>query len=354
MKVVLPLRIFYDHDFILDILKMMKQLFNKQNTFLFLLIMMVILARFFPFLKSYSTYFNLPGFIDWGIAAIFLLYGLKLNLKEVMKDVANWKLHLLIQSGTFILFPLLVLLFYPLVKDSQYTTVWLSVFFMACLPSTVSSSVVMVSIARGNVTSAIFNASVSGLIGILMTPLLMSFFLVPAEGSGDQGEIIQQLLIKVLLPIVLGILLNPVLKKWVTKYSSAIAEFDRLIILLIVYESFSTAFSQHIFASVPAVTFLILACSVVFLFFAVYHILQYAARKMKFKREDVITATFCGSKKSLVHGSLFLLVLGIPDDQKVLFLLPVMIYHSFQLFYVSWLASKIAKRTEGLQPEKII
>ncbi|MDQ1095691.1 putative Na+-dependent transporter [Chryseobacterium sp. SORGH_AS909] len=69
------------------------------------------------------------------------------------------------------------------------------------------------------------------------------------------------------------------------------------------------------------------------------------AQKLKFKRQDIITATFCGSKKSLVHGSLFLLVLGIPDDQKVLFLLPVMIYHSFQLFYVSWLASKIAKRT---------
>lgn len=191
----------------------MTRLFNKQNVFLFLLIMMVVLARFFPFLESYNRYFNLSGFIDWGIAGIFLLYGLKLNLKEVVKDIANWKLHLLIQSGTFILFPLLALLFYPLVKDSQYTTVWLSVYFMACLPSTVSSSVVMVSIARGNVTSAIFNASVSGLIGIVMTPLLMSFFLIPAEGSGDQGAIIQQLLIKVLLPIVLGILLNPVFKR---------------------------------------------------------------------------------------------------------------------------------------------
>ena len=67
---------------------------------------------------------------------------------------------------------------------------------------------------------------------------------------------------------------------------------------------------------------------------------------MNFKPKEIITATFCGSKKSLVHGSLFLLVLGIPDEQKVLFLLPVMVYHSFQLFYVSWLANKIAKRME--------
>lgn len=325
------------------------KMFSRQNLFLFLLAVMVLMAKLIPFQESYNRYFNLSAFIDWGIAGIFLLYGLKLDLKEVVKDIANWKLHVLIQSGTFILFPLLVLLFYPLVKDSGYVSIWLSVFFLACLPSTVSSSVVMVSIAKGNVTSAIFNASVSGLIGIVMTPLLMSFFLVPTEGSGNQGEIIEQLLIKVMLPIILGILLNPFLKKWVTRYSSAIAEFDRLIILLIVYESFSTAFTENIFASVPSLVFLVLAFSVVFLFFAVYHILKFTARKMNFKTEDRITATFCGSKKSLVHGSLFLLVLGIPDDQKVLFLLPVMIYHSFQLFYVSWLANKIAKRTPDVE-----
>ncbi|KIC64134.1 bile acid:sodium symporter family protein [Chryseobacterium taiwanense] len=331
-------------------MKLMPKIFNKQNIFLLLLIVMVMMAKFLPFQESYNTYFNLSAFIDWGIAGIFLLYGLKLNLKEVVKDVSNWKLHLLIQSGTFILFPLLVLVFYPFIKDTQYYNIWLSVFFLGSLPSTVSSSVVMVSIAKGNVTSAIFNASISGLIGIIMTPLLMSFFLVSNSSSGNQTEIIEQLLIKVLLPIILGVLLNPLFKKWLTKYSNIIAEFDRLIILLIVYESFSSAFIENIFVSVPSIVFVVLAFSVVFLFFTVYHILKFLAERLNFNTKDVITTTFCGSKKSLVHGSLFLLVLGIPDEQKVLFLLPVMIYHSFQLFYVSWLANKIAKRMEIIEP----
>lgn len=325
-------------------MKLMTTIFNKQNIFLLLLIVMVLIAKLFPFHESYNQYVNLSGFIDWGIAGIFLLYGLKLNLKEVVKDVSNWKLHLLIQSGTFLIFPLLVFIFYPVVKDSEYYSIWLSVFFLASLPSTVSSSVVMVSIAKGNVTSAIFNASISGLVGIIMTPLLMSFFLKPNAEAGNQGEIIEQLLIKVLLPIILGVILNPFLKKWITKYSNVIAEFDRLIILLIVYESFSTAFVENIFVSVPSIVFLVLAFSVIFLFFSVYHILKFISTKLKFKPKDIITTTFCGSKKSLVHGSLFLLVLGIPDNHKVLFLLPVMIYHSFQLFYVSWLANKIAKK----------
>ena len=320
-----------------------KKIFDKQNIFLLLLILMVVAGKVIPYQDSYNQIFNLEAFIDWGIAGIFLLYGLKLNLKEVVKDVSNWKLHLLVQIGTFVLFPLLVLVFYPFFRDTIYFQSWLSVYFLACLPSTVSSSVVMVSIAKGNVTSAIFNASISGLIGILLTPLLMGLFLQTHHSEGNQAEIIQQLLLKVLLPIILGILLNPIFKNIIQKYSKIIAEFDRLIILLIVYESFSKAFIENVFAAVPSLVFVVIAVSVVILFFVVYAILQWISCKLGFSREDAITTTFCGSKKSLVHGSLFVMILGIPEEQKVLFLLPVMIYHSFQLFYVSWLASKIFK-----------
>ena len=228
----------------------MKKIFNKQNKFLFALVGMILLARILPYRDEYNAVFNLNRFIDWGICIIFLLYGLKLNIKEVFRDIKNWKLHLLVQVGTFVLFPLLVALFYPLAKGTDYQLVWLSIFFLASLPSTVSSSVVMVSIAKGNITSAIFNASISGLIGIVATPLLMGFFLENTSAEVDQGEIIQQLLLKVLLPIVLGLLLNPLLKKWVDKYSKWIGQFDRFIILLIVYESFSDAFVKQIFLSV--------------------------------------------------------------------------------------------------------
>ena len=315
---------------------------NKQNLFLLMLLMAILVAYVFPFKETYARYFPLESVIDWGIAIIFLLYGLKLNIKEVVKDISNWKLHLLVQFGTFVLFPVLVLAFYPLFRGGNYFQSWLSVYFLACLPSTVSSSVVMVSIAKGNVTSAIFNASVSGLIGIVMTPLLMGFFMRSTQESGHSSEVIYQLLLKVLLPIILGLLLNPVFKNFINKYSKIIGEFDRLIILLIVYESFSKAFLQKLFTSVPPLVFFGIALAGISLFFVVYYSLKFLASKLRFNREDTITATFCGSKKSLVHGSLFVMVLGIPETQKVLFLLPILIYHSFQLFYVSWLAGKIS------------
>ena len=320
----------------------MNKFFSK-NAFLWLLVLMVLLGKLIPYRESYNTYFNLGTFIDWGIVIIFLLYGLKLNIREVINDIKNWKLHLLVQLATFVLFPLLVIAFYPLAKDTTFYLLWFSIYFLACLPSTVSSSVVMVSIAKGNVPSAIFNASISGLIGIFATPMLMHPFMDNSSNATvDQASIIQQLLLKVLLPIVLGLLLNPLCRKFITRYGKLIGKFDRLIILLIVYESFSTAFVNQVFSSVPAVTFLIIAGASVGLFFIVYHVLGWAGKRLGFNREDTITTTFCGSKKSLVHGSLFMMVLGIPDDNKVMFLLPIMLYHSFQLFYVSWLANKLS------------
>ena len=90
--------------------------------------------------------------------------------------------------------------------------------------------------------------------------------------------------------------------------------------------------------------FVVIAVAVVGLFFIVYYLLHWVCAKLSFNREDTITTTFCGSKKSLVHGSLFMMVLGVPDDNKVLFLLPIMLYHSFQLFYVSFLANKLGTK----------
>ena len=247
----------------------MSQIFNKQNNFLFALISMIVLAKIIPYREAYNTAFDLNKFIDWGICIIFLLYGLKLNIKEILRDIRNWKLHLVVQFGTFLLFPLLVFLLYPFFKGTDYQLVWLSIFFLASLPSTVSSSVVMVSIAKGNITSAIFNASISGLIGIIVTPLLIGAFLEHTTADVDQMAIIQQLLLKVLLPIILGLLLNPTLKKIVDKYSKWIGQFDKFIILLIVYESFSNAFVEPIFLSVPPIVFVIISFLSIGLFFVV-------------------------------------------------------------------------------------
>ena len=67
----------------------------------------------------------------------------------------------------------------------------------SAMPSTVSSSVVMVSIAQGNIPAAIFNASISSIAGIFITPIWMSLWIEPAGVGGGLGEVFIKLILLV-------------------------------------------------------------------------------------------------------------------------------------------------------------
>lgn len=312
------------------------------DAFIIGLLLMVILASVFPFQPNYALFFPLQSIIYWGITGIFFLYGLKLNPKQIRQDIGNWKLHLLIQSTTFILFPLIILVFYPIFKNTSLETIWLAVFFLAALPSTVSSSVVMVSIAKGNIPSAIFNASISGLIGLIATPLLMGMFLKTSDTGDSLADMTQQLVLQILLPVTLGLVLNSFFGKWAQRHKATIGWFDKTIIFLIIYKSFSAAFTNNVFSQLPLSRFMILTIAMVSLFFLIYSFISRISGSLHFPQSDKITALFCGSKKSLVHGSVFVTLLITDASLQSLFLLPIMIYHAFQLFYTSYAAKKFA------------
>lgn len=322
----------------------MKSKLKILDAFVIGLLLMVVFAYVFPFKPSYSSTIPLKSIIYWGITGIFFLYGLKLNLSKIKEDMSNWKLHLVVQLTTFVLFPVILMLFYPFLIGTEYHTLWLASFFLAALPSTVSSSVVMVSIGKGNIPSAIFNASISGLIGLFMTPFWMSLFMKKAGHEIETLALVQQLFFQILLPVIIGLLLNRFFGSIVQKHSKSVGWFDKVIIFLIIYKSFSAAFLDGIFTQVPPVTFISLCVLVILLFFIVYGIINLISKTLHFNREDTITALFCGSKKSLVHGSVFVTLIVSDLSLQPLFLLPIMIYHAFQLFYTSYKSRIFAKQ----------
>jgi solute carrier family 10 (sodium/bile acid cotransporter), member 7 len=148
----------------------------KDNKFVFALFLVMLLAWVFPGPGAPDSIIPLKTIGSIGISLIFFFYGLKLSPEKLRAGLGNFRLHLLVQLSTFLLFPLIVLPFYPLMKTEGQQTLWLAMFFLAALPSTVSSSVVLTSLAKGNVPAAIFNASISGIIGIMVTPLWMGLF----------------------------------------------------------------------------------------------------------------------------------------------------------------------------------
>ncbi len=309
------------------------------------LVVMILAAWIVPGIGMEGKYFNLGTVIDAGVVLIFFFYGLKLDPEKLKRGMSNWHMHLSVQFTTFIIFPLLVLPFYPLIKGTSLEVFWMGMFFLATLPSTVSSSVVMVSIAGGNIPGSIFNASISGIIGIVMTPLWMGLFLTSNTGDFDFSKIIVQLIIQIILPVVAGLMLHPYFIRFVNRHNKKLAAFDKIIILLIVYKSFSHSFIAGMFSYVSLITLIVLFVAVLILFFVVLNFTAWLGKKLRFSREDIITLQFSGSKKSLVHGSVFASVLFPGISGAGIYLLPIMIYHAFQLFFISVMAKNIAKET---------
>jgi len=303
----------------------------------------VLLAYIFPQFGSKSSPVNLNLLASIGVSLIFFFYGLKLSPEKVKVGLKNWKLHLLVQASTFLIFPIIVLLFLPFVHSEHNRSIWLAIFFLASLPSTVSSSVVMVSIAKGNIPAAIFNASISGLIGIVITPLWMGLFLNNSNSNFDLGEIYIKLLTEVLLPLILGLFLHRFFAKQAAKYNTYLSTFDKSVILLIIYKSFATSFDENVFSSLEASNFVVIVICVILLFFFVYYFTGIVSNKLGFNREDKITAQFCGTKKSLVHGTIFSKILFQNAASIGIVLLPIMLFHGFQIFIISIIANKRAR-----------
>jgi predicted Na+-dependent transporter len=128
----------------------------KLDKFIILLFSMILLAYWLPGIEHIIPLKKISTF---GIAGIFFFYGLKLSPKKKKEGLSNWKLHALIQLTTFLIFPLVIIALFPFINGEEQFMLWLSVYFLATLPSAVSSSVVMVSIAKGNIPGAIFNVS---------------------------------------------------------------------------------------------------------------------------------------------------------------------------------------------------
>ena len=312
--------------------------------FLLALIGGVALAYLLPGLGSKASPVPWKLITTAGVALVFFFYGLKLSFEKLRAGMRNWRLHALVQGATFVLFPALALLARPFFGAEKGELLWQSIFFLCALPSTVSTSVVMVSIAGGNLPAAIFNASISSLLGILLTPLLASLFLHTTADSSQLWGLALQLLWQVVLPVGAGVLLNSRFYAFVERHRAGLRVFDQVTILLIVFTAFCDSFAEGIFSRyLPADVFK-LSAGMVGLYLLVFVLIWGLSRALNFIRPDQIVAVFCGSKKSLVHGSVMASLLFPASAATGLILLPLMLYHALQIVLASSMAQWLGRQ----------
>lgn len=304
----------------------------------------VMLASLFPELGRTGGVLHGDMFADIGIAIVFFLHGLGISLQNLKDGLSCWKVHVFVQLSTFAFFPVIWVIANALVGDWLPSGLALGFCYLCALPSTVSSSVAMTGLARGNVPAAIFNATLSGLLGIVLTPLLVTAF---AGGEGHSLPLLDTVLgiaRLLLLPLVLGQLLRPLLQEWHHRNKRYTNLIDRWVILMLVFTAFSDSVASGLWRNNGVGTLALTFVGAAMILALVLTLSTWLARRLGFTVEDEIAAVFCGSKKTMASGVPMAKLLFGANPSLGLILLPIMLYHQLQLFVCSMQANRYAKR----------
>jgi sodium/bile acid cotransporter 7 len=310
------------------------------DTFLLLLVAVVALATVLPARGAAADALSVATKVV--IALLFLLYGARLSPQQAWHGVRQWKLHLLVLATTFVVFPLLGLAARALVPSVLTDDLYAGLLFLCLVPSTVQSSIAFTSMARGHVSAAIVSASLSNIVGVLLTPLLV-LVLMPIGGAPRvDGSAVLDIVLQLLAPFAVGQLLRPWLAPVITRHAVLTKVVDRGSVLLVVYAAFSAGMAEHIWSSVQPWRVAAVAAVSTLLLAIVLAWTWITGRVARLDRGDAIVLLFCGSKKSLASGLPMALVL-FPPATVGLIMLPLMLFHQIQLFVCAVIASRLGR-----------
>lgn len=305
----------------------------------------VVVASLWPELGRSQGPLHLGVVTDWGVWGLFFLHGMALSTDSLKDGASRWKLHLLVQSCTYLWFPVWWALWASLLGAWVSHELLMGFFFLAVLPSTVSSSVAMTALARGRVAAAVLNATLSTLLGVFLTPLLVSVVMGSQHGDAMHvGDTMWKIARMLLLPFALGHLLRPWLLPWFTRIKPFTNVFDRWVIVLLVWSAFSDSVADGLWRQ-HGVGLLLQALVGVGLFLIpTLWGSRWVARRLGMDVEDEIVAVFCGSKKTMASGMPMAKLLFGGQPAMGVLILPIMIYHQVQMFVCTVLARRYAQR----------
>lgn len=310
------------------------------DTYMLLLIGTVCLGLIVP---AQGVPMEILGHVTyWAVSLLFFLYGAKLDPSSVKAGLMNWRLQGLTFLATYLVIPVIGLLMAFLFGPILGSTVTLGLIFLAVLPSTVQSSIAFTSIAGGNVPAAICAASLSNMIGVLLTPALIALFMHQSH-DGVSFDAVVKIATQILLPFVIGQLVRPLLGAFLVKHKFLTMLVDRGSILLIVYKAFSASTTSGLWNTIPFASLLTLVVVILVFLALTMAAMTFGGRFFNLDAPDRAVLFYCGSTKSLASGLPIASAL-FAASQVGAIVLPIMIYHMSQLLVCAYISQKAAQR----------
>ncbi len=297
---------------------------------------LLIPDRFIPVLLTcvaIAALFPATGVaLDWlgaisiiAIVALFFVHGARLSRRAVIGGFTRLKLHLVIVAFTFVVFPLiglgLVAVARPVIDEAFIP----GILFLGALPTTVASSIAMVSIAKGNVAASVIAAALSNMLGVVLTPLMFAALLSTSGAPMDLSSI-GTVVMLLALPFAAGQICRPRAGAWVERHPDLSRNLDRLTILLAVYVALSAAFGGGLLDGIAPGRFLFLLAAMLVLLLLIIGAAMLAARLFGFDHGDSMALLFAGMQKSVISGTPMARIL-FPGAEAGLIILPLLVYY---------------------------
>jgi sodium/bile acid cotransporter 7 len=303
----------------------------RRNWFLAGLVAAVGLAWLGPAAGAQGGFLRPEITIRAGVVLIFFSQGLTLALDTLRHGALRWRLHAVVQAWTFLLFPLVGLFFDRLAGSRLPPDLRVGFLFLCVLPTTLSTAIVFTTVAGGNVAGAIFNATLSNLLGIVVTPLWTGWLLHAGGQALPLGPVILEIVLLLLVPLAAGQALRPWLRRWADPRKTRLAGVNSGIVLFIVYAAFANSVQARVWERYGLHSALLAATGVVLLFAVVMAAVHLTIRAARLGDADARAALFCASQKTLAAGVPMAQLIFGAHPGLGLILLPVMLYHPLQL-----------------------
>jgi solute carrier family 10 (sodium/bile acid cotransporter), member 7 len=324
--------------------------FLLRNWFVLSLPAIVALAFAVPELGATNGWLQTQITTKVGVALIFLFQGLTIPTSALRKGLGNWKVHLLVQGFIFGLYPLLGMGFDRLFGARLTPDLRTGFLYLCVLPSTISTSPVLTAIAGGNTVAAIFNAVLSNLLGLALTPAWAAWLMRANSQSRPLGPVILEVAMLLFVPFIAGQILRNWVAEGADKHRKKFSNGSSAMILFIVFAAFSNSVKARVWI-VHGWTATLWALGGAATLFTVASLLaELLGVWFRLNEGDRVVAVFGGPHKSLASGVPMAKVVFGAHPGLGLILLPLMFYHPLQLIVCGIVAERMAKRRRAHEP----
>ncbi len=308
------------------------------DRFVPVLLATVILASLLPVRGSQVGFAS--SLATSSVVMLFFLHGVCLPREEILRALANWRLHGAIFLFCFGVMPIAGLAISHIFASVLPPLLALGLLYIGVLPSTVQSATTATSMAGGNVAAAVVAAALVNLAGMLLSPMIFGVLVGSGGGFSFSGDMVLRIILMLLLPFVAGQMAQRWLRPWALRHKNLTVQLDRSAIAISVYVALSGAVVAGLWRTLSFMNLVWLVLALTLMLAISFGGSRIAGRLSGFDRRDAITMLFAGAQKSVAVGAPMAAIL-FPSAKAGAIILPLIGFHIAQLVLSAWMAAAI-------------